>query len=207
MKHIDFDALYHLAGLVIEDAPLEDNQIEQMYHISECKTCYDEFCSIIAILEATNETGMIAIRHILRDRIKSSEENVGKKILAVISVKAKMIREKISVVMEQLQDDVSSLCFEAPLAMAARSTDSDIVPKVSKLEDIENERTFILFDSESRILYIQLDVRDLESDNFSVYLVMSNGEKRMIPLSRDGNLLKSTIENITDTDFKILITQ
>ena len=201
MKHIEFDDLYHLADLTIEDAPLDDYLIEQMHHLAECKACYDEFCSIIAILETTNETGMMVVRQILSNRIKSSEENIVQKVLAVISVKTKRIKEQINVVMEQLQNDVSSLCFEA------RNAESNMTPKISRLEDVENEKTFIVFDSKLRNLYIQIDVRNLTSDKLSAYLAFSDEEKKMIPLSRDGYLLKGKINNITNADFEIFIVQ
>lgn len=207
MKHIDFDDLYHLAALVIDDAPLDDFQIERMNHIADCKDCYDEFCSIMAILEVTNETGMIAVRTILRNKLKSSEESAVQKVLAVISVRAKMIKEKINVIMEQLESDISGLCFETPLAMAVRNAEPDAAPKIFKLEDIENEKTFVLFDPGNGSMYIQLDIRDLKSDTISVYLMFSNKEKKEIPLIRDGCLLKGELNNITDSDFEIFITQ
>ena len=206
MKHIDFDDLYRLAELTIDDAPLEDFQIEQMEHIAECKECYDEFCSIAAILETTNETGMMAIKQILSNRPNTSEESIVQKVLAVISVKAKMIKEQIDVVMEQLQGSISGLSFEAPLATAVRNAEADSAPKICRLEDIENENTFILFDSKLRSLYIQLDIRNLASDTLCAYLVFSNNEKKEIPLTRDGYLLKGKLDDIIDTDFEIFIT-
>lgn len=206
MKHIDFDDLYHIAELVIEDSPMTDNQFEQMHHISECQKCYEEFCSIITILEVTNETGMIAVRDILSDRIITTEKSTVQKVLAIISVKEKKIKEKVHIVMEQLQNDVCSLCFEAPLATTLRNVESDTSSRISKLEDIENERTFILFDTETKNLYIQIDLRNLDSDSLSAYLVMSDGSKRIIPLSQDGDLFKSKIEGVTDVDFKLVIT-
>lgn len=207
MKHIDFDNLYHLATLTIDDAPLDELQIEQMNHIADCKDCYDEFCSIMAILEVTNESGMIAVRKILSDKLDSSEDSVVQKVLAVISVRAKVIKEQISVIMEQLQSDFSGLCFEAPLAMAARNVEPDTPPKISKLEDIENEKTFILFDPALGSMYVQLDIRDLTSDAISVYLNFPNKKKKEIPLTREGYILKGELSNITDTDFEIIITQ
>lgn len=206
MKHIDFDNLYHLAELAVDDAPLEDLQIEQMKHIAECKDCYDEFCGIVAILEVTNETGMVVVRQILSNRLKTSEESVAQKVVAVISVKAKVIRDHINVVMEQLHSDINGLCFEAPLAMAVRNVESDTASKISRLEDIENEKTFIVFDSELRTLYIQLDIRDLASDTPSAYLMFPNNEKKEVPLIRNGFLLKGRLDSINDIDFEIFIT-
>ena len=207
MKHIDFNNLYHLATLTIDDAPLDELQIEQMNHIADCKDCYDEFCSIMAILEVTNETGMIAVRKILSDKLNSFEDSVVQKVLAVISVRAKVIKEQISVIMEQLQSNINGLCFEAPLAMATRNVEPDTPPKISKLEDIENEKTFILFDPARGSMYVQLDIRDLTSDTISVHLEFPNKKKREIPLTRDGYILKGELNNITDTDFEIIITQ
>ena len=189
MKHIDFNNLYHLATLTIDDAPLDELQIEQMNHIADCKDCYDDFCGIMAILEVTNESGMIAVRKILSDKLNSSEDSVVQKVLAVISVRAKVIKEQISVIMEQLQSNINGLCFEAPLAMATRNVEPDTPPKISKLEDIENEKTFILFDPARGSMYVQLDIRDLTSDTISVHLEFPNKKKREIPLTRDGYIL------------------
>lgn len=84
--------------------------------------------------------------------------------------------------------------------MAARNVEPDTPPKISRLEDIENEKTFILFDPALGSMYVQLDIRDLTSDAISVYLNFPNKKKKEIPLTRDGYILRGGPVLFRDTN-------
>lgn len=207
MIHVDFEELYDLAELMTNDLPLDDNKMELMTHISECKECYEKFCSLVAIIEATNETGLIAMREIIEKNLEPETQSIREHVFAVISVRLKMIKDQIEVVMEQLQSGAESICLEAPFAMAARDVEGDKNTKISKLEDIENEKTFITFDAVSDTIYIQVDISEFENEELRVYLVSDEGEQKEVPVSREGSLVRGKISGIEKSSFEIYIVQ
>lgn len=208
MSHIDFEVLYHLAEFANEGHPFNENELDAMQHISNCEQCYDKFCSLMALADVTSESGYIVLSEIFQfGKETTVVKNMNEKIMAVIDVIVRKVKDSVSVVMEQVEQMQASISFEVPLAVAARGVDDASEVVIQKLESVENERTFITYDNSAHILLIQIDTRELSTDKITVFMILDTGEKIEIPMVRIGTLLKGKVENVPNETFRIYIKQ
>lgn len=199
MIHLTNDELYNLAELTFNDQPYNKAELTQMKHLKTCEECYRKFCAALAMMNVTSEAG-----YMMLSEIYNVEPLPGEKLLAVIRVIKNRINHSVAAVMEQLNEAGSRLHFAAPFMLGARSPGSE-PSSISRLEEAEAEKTFVLFDAEKNELFIQLDLKPLQTDNVRVYLDFDNSERITVPLERKGNIIKGILRNIPDGDFKIRI--
>jgi hypothetical protein len=206
VEHIDFELLNSLAESVEEEEPLTDIQVAAMKHIGECDECYKKFCCLAAIVSATSESGYIALSNMNANEGESVQTE-SSEIMAVISIAVHKVKESVSVILEQVNQIRDRMIFDMPLAAAARGVSKGEGDVVKKLVDIENDKNIVVVDPLSKSLLVQLDYHDLHDTTVSVYIVLEDGNKINIPLSRKGNVLSGTIENIPDGQYKLYIEQ
>lgn len=206
MNHVDFNILYRLAELVDDEQPFNDEETEYMRHISDCKECYDKFISLISIKGVISDSGYIALSNIFNTgNDYEAKEEISKRVMAVISVVKTKIKNKVSVMMEQVEEVKEGLVFEKPFAVAARNTDENNQSELEKLEDIENEKNYVVVDLSSNELLVQIDTRDLKGKSVDIYIIQESGTKMFIPVERVGLLVKGKLSKIPDEQFKLYI--
>ncbi|MBR5800861.1 MAG: hypothetical protein IKY23_12465 [Lachnospiraceae bacterium] len=205
MRHIGFEMLNCLAEMVDEGQPLNEQDKCAMNHISECKECYDKFCALLLLQDVTNETGYIELAEMFKVRKPAKAiEVVNEKVMAVISVVTKQMKNAIAVLMEQIGDIREGFAFEKALVPITRSvSEKELV--VPKMEEAENEDTFVMFDPYLHELLIQIDMSDSDLREFEIYILLEEREKIKVPMKRLGTLAIGKLEQVPDADFQIYI--
>ena len=121
-------------------------------HIQSCKECFDKYCVLATILDATSlNCDLVFDPSILRD----SQSTQVKKLLAAIKVTCEQVQNAISLIGKQLQQDVSTFAFEPVLATAVRGGNNG-KSSILRMEDLEDEDTFFAYDAQKHQLMIQL---------------------------------------------------
>lgn len=206
MNHINFDMLYRLAECVENEQPFNDAETDAMRHIADCKECYGKFCSLLAIISVTSNSGYVTLSEIFTEKDTAKQmENISNRVMAVISIAIQKVKESVSVMMEQVEQIKDGFIFEAPLAVATRDATGHEGSKLRKLEDVENERNFITVDPISKVLLVQIDARDLEGCKAIAYITLDSGDRIDIPLSRVGSVFRGKIANIPEERFDLYI--
>ena len=203
MIHLSDEQLYNLAELTMEMQPYNEEEIEQMGHLKECEDCYNKFCCMLALLEVTEESGFMVLSEIYGEAAKTVS-NMSKNVLAVVKVARDKIDKAKSVIMEQIEGVESIFQFEPSFAFATRGLEGENIT-VSKLEDIEDEKTFLVFDGEKSELYVQFNLKHIELDNLKVFIESKGGERLNIPVEKNGNLVCGIMKNIPEDNFEIYI--
>jgi len=196
MMHLTEDQLYHLAELSAWMEPYGINEEKQMEHLKTCKDCYAEFCIMSALFEATGEGDYI-------EDFWATEEDImmEKRMLAVIQV----FRHNIGkITMTQISQPEAAYQFVQSFAAATRGG-TKRESAILKMEELEDERTFIMFDTKNNELMVQIDITSRESKNLCVKLVFGKQEKIEIPMERKGNILNGMLTDIPEGDFSIQI--
>lgn len=158
MEHISEDQLIELADIITNKSIATDKDLALMNHLKECDDCYKQFCHFVVISEATSMMGMNAIADIAKEKafVNSSMKERAGQIIAKIHIVTKAVKDEIECLLEQFDNEMSLMNFDQPLAYATRGAGS-VDKKTYKLEDIENNNNFIIYDSDNRKLMVQLE--------------------------------------------------
>lgn len=201
MTHLTEEQLCHIAEVTEETQPYNSQEMKQMEHLKVCEECYNKFCTALILAETTSESGYILLSEVYDAKNKVS---LNEKAIAVINVIRKKIGESLSVAIEQIEQAKSLFQFEAPLTFGTRGI-GEKTSKISKVEDIDDEKTFIMFDSEKNELMVQINVKNIQKKDIRVYAEFKNSDKIEINLVKKGNIVKGTLANIPEVGFQIYI--
>ena len=207
MTHLTDDELFRLTERTEEDLPYQEQDLKGMEHLKWYQACYNKFCSALALVEVTSESGYLVLSEMYgTSRLEAARAPLREKVLAIIEVARTQLHGSVTAVLKRIEQVEDAFQFAPSLAFATRGgQDSD--PKVLKVEDLEDGRTFLLFDSEKNELFLQINLKKLDFQNITIYLTSEGAGKRAVPLDKKGNLLQGIVKNIPKTDFRIEIEQ
>lgn len=229
MKHLTDDQIYRLAVLTEEMETYDSCEMEQMEHLKTCKECYDKFCAALSLVAVTSESGYMVLADIYEteklfkiEDVKEIEKicetgtipasSINEKILAAVKVVRQKVEETMSAVIEQIEEIESMFEFRPALAFSTRSiksvSDNDAdneIPMTVKVKNVEDEKTFIMFDAKNNQLLVQINVKELESKEIAVYLDFENHKRQEVPLERRGNIVKGVVADLPEADFSVYI--
>ena len=57
MTHLDMDQLLALAEAASEGLGFDEKQVEELEHLKECEECYEQFCLLSVLHDATDPAG------------------------------------------------------------------------------------------------------------------------------------------------------
>ena len=203
MMHLTIDEIFELASKFSTEEIMNVEEIEKLQHIKECKECYEKLGIAVALCDATMPKGLSLVAE-LRQHTESTFEEITENI-SVIKVVRQKINDIKTAVMEQLDVKRAILYFEPAIAVATRGDETNVISSMVKLEELDDEKTFIAFDAKRNELYIQVNVKNLQSNKIGVYLLCENKKIIEVPVILERGLIKGRVNNIPDGDFKIYI--
>lgn len=205
MKHLNYDELYQLAETSVNQDGFDDIQIEQLEHLKTCKECYGSFCLLSALSDVMSESGRYMFsRKKASSFVYDAAEVLKKMILVKFQVIRNVATNPLGVVLEQIDQATSPLQFGPSLAMATRGSQSS-TSKVIRLEEFEDDKTYVTFNPETNELKIQIGVREMNIDDIHVYLLFDDLTKLEMPIAKRGNIVKGSMGNIPPGNFQIVI--
>lgn len=204
MMHLTGDEIFELAQLTEEYQPYSILNLQQMEHLKTCNSCYGKFCAVRAVMDATSESGYMVLSDIYGLNKEDRKIPPRKRALAVVQIIQKKIEKSSSAVIRQIKQDGAAFQFTPALAAAVRGS-GGTGSKIFKAEDVDDERTIIIFDAEKRELMLQLNRVSLKSENIKVYICFCDSEIIEMDLEEKGRYLKGLLWNIPDNDFQIRI--
>lgn len=205
MTHLSEDQIMHLAEVTEDMIPYSALEKEMMLHLKSCEECYSQFCSCLALLEVTSESGYTVLSEIYgMEYAKSLAAKAGNKILAVVNLVKTKLMENMDVIMEQVEGSGDSLRFRPALATAARGL-SDSSKKMYKVEDVSDEKTFIIMDPVNDELLIQINTKTIPSEKIRVYLKTESGKIIDCDMTLKGKIYKGIIKELPSEKFQIII--
>lgn len=205
MTHLSEDQIMNLAEVTEDMIPYIASEKDMMLHLKSCEECYSQFCSCLALLEVTSESGYAVLSEIYgMEYAKSLAAKAGNKILAVVNLVKTKLMENIDVIMEQAEGSGDSFRFRPALATATRGT-SDSSKKMYKVEDISDEKTFIIMDPIHDELLIQINAKSVSDNKIRVYLKTESGEIIDCDMTAKGKIYKGLVKGLPPEKFQIVI--
>ena len=138
--------------------------------------------------------------------VYSEEETAesARKLLAAIRVTCERIQDQISLIGEQIQNQADAFLFEPVLATAVRGA-AKSRNTVLRMEDLDDENTYVVYDAENHKLMLQLEAEGKNAADFKVYLKFADKTTMELSLQESGSCLKGTLTDIPSESFEIYI--
>lgn len=201
MMHLTEDQLYHLAELSCDTELLNPEEEQQLDHVKSCKECFNQYCVFATILDATSLSCDLVF-----DSTQLPKRAVApvKKIVAVLRVTCEHMHNTISLIGEQIQQNASAFAFEPVLATAFRGAGSNKT-SILRMEDLDDEDTYFVYDAENHKLTVQFDVNGKDVTIFKAYLKFADQTTIDIPLLNVESYLKGILSDVPFENFDIYI--
>ena len=204
MTHLSFDELLNLAEASVKQEGFGDFQIEQLEHLKTCKDCYESFCLLSALSDVMSESGGYALNSNSVSVVNEVAKALTAKVLARFQVIRSTAAGAIGAVLEQLDQATSSLQFGPSLAMATRGTGKNDSTAI-RLEEFEDEKTYVVFKPDTNEIGIQINVRGLDVENLHVYIEFDDSSRMELPTTRRGSIVKGAIGDVPNSNFQIVV--
>lgn len=194
MMHLTEDQIYHLVEAIGNHETLTAEEEQQMEHIRSCKECMESYCIMAVLAEATRVDCDLVL-----NPVYSEEETAesARKLLAAIRVTCERIQD-------QIQNQADAFLFEPVLATAVRGA-AKSRNTVLRMEDLDDENTYVVYDAENHKLMLQLEAEGKNAADFKVYLKFADKTTMELSLQESGSCLKGTLTDIPSESFEIYI--
>lgn len=201
MMHLTEDQLYHLAELSCDAEELNTEEDQQFDHVKSCRECFNQYCVLATILDATSLNCDLVF-----DPVQIPESTVApvRKLLVALRVTCERVYNTISLIGEQIPQNMATFAFEPVLATAVRGSSSSKT-SILRMEDLDDEDTYFVYDAENRKLIVQFDANGRDAANFKAYLKFADQITMDIPLLKGGLYLKGTLSDVPSGNFDIFI--
>ena len=137
MMHLTEDQLYHLAELSCDAEELNTEEDQQFEHVKSCRECFNQYCVLATILDATSLNCDLVF-----DPVQIPESTVApvRKLLVALRVTCERVYNTISLIGEQIPQNMATFAFERVLATAVRGSSSSKT-SILRMEDLDDEDT------------------------------------------------------------------
>lgn len=207
MIHLSEDSIMKLAEATEEQLIYTKEQIEMMNHLKTCETCFEKFCSAMVLQEVFSDAGYAFLSDIYdMSYAKSLTNKVVNKTLAVVNLIRNGVHNDLSMILEQVRREGDAFRFSPALAMSTRGA-STSKNRVYKVEDVNNEKTFIAADAASNELLLQINTKGLDEAKIQAFLETESGERVEIKLEQVGKNYKGMVKNLPEGELQLIIEQ
>lgn len=205
MNHLSDDEILQLAEIVEDQLIFTESQIHMMEHLKFCKPCYEKFCGAMTLLEVIGDNSIVDLSDIYEMKYaKSLLKQKECRTLAVVNLIWKSIHQKIEIVLEQVNGVEDAYRFQPSPIMATRGS-SGAAGSVCKVEDTDDERSFIAVDPNKKELLLQINTKGLLSSQIKAFLQYGSGENIEIHMDSKGDYCKGKISGFPDKDAQLVI--
>lgn len=204
MMHLNYDELFLLAEAASEQDGFDDIQIQQLEHLKNCQDCYESFCLLSALSDVTGEAGSLMLDVQRVSAVQEIVTSVTGKVLARIQIIRDSAAAAAGAVLEQINQAGAALQFGPSFAMATRGAGDEGTSAV-RIEEFEDDKTFVIFKPEKNELSVQINPRNLDIENVKVYVEFEDGARAEVTVEHKGAILKGTLQNVPEGNFNLVI--
>lgn len=203
MTHLTDDQLYHLAELSSKAELLNAEDELLLDHIKSCRECFNKYCVMATLMDATSlSCGLVFDSDALQVREKAIAP--AKRLLASLRITYRQLQDKMTLVGEQIQQNLSAFAFEPILATAVRGGGTSKA-MLLRMEDIDDEDSYFVYDAERHKILLQFGLRNNTPERIKAYLKFDDQSIIDIPLEQNGSYLRGIVSDIPSKNFEVRI--
>lgn len=198
MRHPTDEQLYDLAKKIAAEEDFSQEEKEYMRHIADCDDCYRMICCLLAMQDVT--------QHITDFSQEVSPSVFQVPVREKISAVIRLAVNTVNSVLDQIEDGANAWAFRrAPMALAGvRSIGKRPANATKKLTDSGNSQTFVAYDPSKKLLMIQIDSRDCESEPHASIL-LPNGNKVAVTFEKREHLFWAEVQGLEDGEYELVL--
>ena len=199
MSHLSFEVIYRLAGLVTWDMGFEEQDAKNMMHMKSCERCYRQFCATMRMMDALDDFGFV-------EKQRSAGQQTHRKIAAQ---RKNTARVEIGMTVDCFCTELEVLSasggwsFVRPASVNASAGVVMLCPP-TRLEDLDDTRTYLEVDPEDGRLHIRLALGCF-GQNPQVWLIDPAGEKTPVPLTDCAKSLEAKLPAMPSGKYRLLL--
>lgn len=203
MTHLTDDQLYHLAELSSKAELLNAEEELLLDHIKSCRECFNKYCVMATLLDATSlSCGLVFDSDALQVRERAIAP--AKRLLASLRITYQQLQYKMTLVGEQIQQNLSAFAFEPIFATAVRGGGASKA-MLLRMEDIDDEDSYFVYDAERHKILLQFGLRNNTPERIKAYLKFDDQSIIDIPLEQNGSYLRGIVSDIPSKNFEVRI--
>ncbi len=192
MKHLADNRLLALAKRILCEEDLSYREELEIEHISCCDECYELLRCTMAMVEVTDHMDLV-----MQKPARAAADDSAVIRVVILSPTA---------ILHQLQEQQSCWAFDAPppRSFAATRSAGEDASSVTKLQDIDNSRTYVAYDMKKKVLVIQLDCPEGEKVP-RAFLEDSAGARREIELEKQERTYWARIHDLEEGEYRLIL--
>ena len=181
MSHLTEDEIYRIAEIASRMEPVEGEDRELAEHIRSCSSCYKRYCVMSAMMDAVDPEGGFVF---LPEKVAAEPM---KRPVACIGVICGRLKEAVVSMGKQLMYGRGGFAFQQMVAAPVRGGSNE--GELLRMEDMEDEDTFMVYDPCEERLLLQLKNR---GEGITAYVKLENESIINIPMEKKGNIYRGS---------------
>ena len=198
MNHPTDAQLYDLALKITEEAALSPEEKEHMRHIADCDSCYRMICCLLAMQDITG--------HISAFSAEVSPAVFQVPVRERISAVIHLAVNAVGAVLNQIENSANGWAFRrTPMALTgARSAENRSATATKKLTDSGNSQTFVAYDPSKKLLMIQIDSTDCETEP-QASILHPDGSRTEVIFEKWEHLFWAEVQGLDDGEYELIL--
>ena len=191
MNHLDDTTLYRLAERAASGACPAPQETAWIEHIKNCSQCYRRFAVWSHLLECLGPAAQPEDR-----------------VLAAVRLTLDRTADRCKAVFGQVRDAAGTrLTFLIPRGAVPATARGRAERRVVRVDGAETDEDLIAYDTEARVLTVQLSLRCHPGLRARAEIRTPDGRVLDLPLHRDEDVLYGRLEGYTEPDARICLVE
>lgn len=206
MSHLTEDQIGDLAKKVLENAAFSDDDVAMIEHIGDCEDCYQLLKSMMAVIVVTDNMGQYLAKPVpVRDKIRAT--------ISLMVKKTDVVLDQIIGSKQQWLFNLSAPPMGASAAAMSYSSQTggradtrryhSYIRVPQKIEDLENDQTFVEYDPERKLLTIQVDCADGEVPR--AFLRFADRTMTKVVFEKQAHLYTAQVSGLEEGDYELIL--
>lgn len=189
MNHLSDELIRTLAIKVSNESDFTLEEEIALKHVAECDECYHLLCCMMAMQDVVQDIGSQAV-------------NAPQPVRGTIRAVLKLAIDAVNSALDQITAGTNEWTFRTTLTLLAGARGSGRRSSVKKLTDQQNTKNFVAYDSNKKMLVIQLDASEY-SDSPTASLMLSDGTEIKITFERQGDIFLAEVVGLNEGQYEL----
>lgn len=189
MNHLSDELIRTLAIKVSNESDFTLEEEIALKHVAECDECYHLLCCMMAMQDVVQDIGSQAVNTPQPDR-------------GTIRAVLKLAIDAVNSALDQITAGTNEWTFRTTPTLLAGARGSGRRSSIKRLTDQQNTKNFVAYDSNKKMLVIQLDASEY-SDSPTASLMLSDGTEIKITFERQGDIFWAEVLGLNEGQYEL----
>lgn len=190
MEHLDNETMVKLAQRAVSGTNPDAREETLLEHIRHCRQCYRRFAVMAQLFD---QLGTV------------QPEPVSRRVLAAVRLTVEQVDKNLSAAFHRVEQAAAEISFVIPRGAVAMARSGARTRSVVRVDGTQTEEDLISYDTNRRVLTVQLSLRQHPGLKAQAEVRTSDGQCLPLPLREEDGVLYGKLENFAAPDAEILL--